>query len=124
VDVSKQIAFHKQHGKLATVTAVQPPGRYGALLLEGTVVKGFQEKPPGDGAWINGGFFVLSPKVIDLIEGDKTSWEGRPLEIIARKDQLESFEHLGFWQPMDTLRDKTNLEELWQSGKAPWKVWA
>jgi glucose-1-phosphate cytidylyltransferase len=124
VNVSKQIAFHKLHGKLATVTAVQPPGRYGALLLEGTRVKGFQEKPPGDGAWINGGFFVLNPKVIDFIDGDKSSWEGLPLETIARNDQLESFEHRGFWQPMDNLRDKTYLEDLWHSGKAPWKVWA
>jgi glucose-1-phosphate cytidylyltransferase len=123
VDVSKQIAFHKRHGKLATVTAVQPPGRYGALVREGTSVQGFQEKPPGDGAWINGGFFVLKPKVIDLIEGDETSWEGGPLETISRNGQLESFEHRGFWQPMDTLRDKNNLEELWSAGKAPWKTW-
>lgn len=123
VNVSMQIAFHKQHGKLATVTAVQPPGRYGALLREGTRVQGFQEKPPGDGAWINGGFFVLSPKVIDLIDGDQTSWEGGPLETIARNGQLESFEHRSFWQPMDTLRDKNHLEELWSAGKAPWKTW-
>jgi len=123
VNVSKQIAFHKQHGKLATVTAVQPPGRYGALLREGTRVQGFQEKPPGDGAWINGGFFVLSPKVIDSIEGDQSSWEGRPLESIAQSNQLEAYEHRGFWQPMDTLRDKNHLEELWSSGKAPWKTW-
>jgi glucose-1-phosphate cytidylyltransferase len=123
VDISKQIEFHKQHGKLATVTAVQPPGRYGALLREGTNVQGFQEKPPGDGAWINGGFFVLSPKVIDFIDGDQTSWEGGPLETIARSGQLESFEHRGFWQPMDTLRDKNQLEELWSTGKAPWRIW-
>ena len=123
VNVSKQIAFHKQHGKLATVTAVQPPGRYGALLREGTGVKGFLEKPPGDGAWINGGFFVLNPKVIDAIEDDQTPWEGRPLEVIASSGQLESFEHRDFWQPMDTLRDKNHLEELWSSGKAPWKMW-
>lgn len=123
VDVSKQIAFHKHHGKLATVTAVQPPGRYGALLREGNSVQGFQEKPPGDGAWINGGFFVLNPKVIDLIDGDQSSWEGGPLEAIARNGQLESFEHRGFWQPMDTLRDKNHLEELWSAGKAPWKTW-
>jgi glucose-1-phosphate cytidylyltransferase len=121
--VSEQIAFHKQHGKLATVTAVQPPGRYGALLREGTRVQGFQEKPPGDGAWINGGFFVLNPRVIDFIDGDQTSWEGRPLETIARTGQLESFEHRGFWQPMDTLRDKNYLEELWSAGTAPWKTW-
>jgi glucose-1-phosphate cytidylyltransferase len=123
VDISKQIEFHKQHGKLATVTAVQPPGRYGALLREGTNVQGFQEKPPGDGAWINGGFFVLNPKVIDYIDGDLSSWEGSPLETIATRGQLESFEHRGFWQPMDTLRDKNHLEELWSAGKAPWKTW-
>lgn len=123
VDISKQITFHKQHGKLATVTAVQPPGRYGALLRQGTNVQGFQEKPPGDGAWINGGFFVLNPKVIDMIDGDQTSWEARPLETIARNGQLESFEHRGFWQPMDTLRDKNHLEDLWSTGKAPWKTW-
>jgi glucose-1-phosphate cytidylyltransferase len=123
VDISKKIAFHKRHGKLATVTAVQPPGRYGALLRKGSSVSGFQEKPPGDGAWINGGFFVLSPKVIDLIDGDKCSWEGGPLQEIAKNGQLECFEHSGFWQPMDTLRDKNHLEDLWSSGKAPWKCW-
>lgn len=123
IDITKQIAFHQQHGKLATVTAVQPPGRYGALLRVGTNVHGFQEKPPGDGAWINGGFFVLSPEVINSIEGDQTSWEGLPLETIARNGQLESFEHRGFWQPMDTLRDKNHLEELWSTGEAPWKTW-
>jgi glucose-1-phosphate cytidylyltransferase len=123
VDISKKLAFHKAHGKIATVTAVQPPGRYGALIRSGTAVKGFQEKPPGDGAWINGGFFVLSPKVIDFIAGDQSSWEGGPLENIARDGQLESFEHRGFWQPMDTLRDKNQLEELWSSGNAPWKIW-
>jgi glucose-1-phosphate cytidylyltransferase len=123
VDISKQLSFHKQHGKLATVTAVQPPGRYGALLRDGTSVKGFLEKPPGDGAWVNGGFFVLNPKVITYIENDLSSWEGRALETIANNGQLECFEHRGFWQPMDTLRDKTQLEELWNSGKAPWKCW-
>jgi len=123
IDVLKQLAFHKAHGKLATVTAVQPPGRYGALLRAGTTVKGFQEKPAGDGAWINGGFFVLSPKVIDYIEGDQSSWEGGPLETIANQGQLECYEHRGFWQPMDTLRDKTQLDELWSSGQAPWKCW-
>lgn len=123
VDISKKIAFHKQHGKLATVTAVQPPGRYGALLRKGSNVIGFQEKPPGDGAWINGGFFVLSPKVIDLIDGDRCSWEDKPLQGIAKNGQLECFEHSGFWQPMDTLRDKNHLEDLWSSGKAPWKCW-
>lgn len=123
VDISAQLAFHRAHGKLATVTAVQPPGRYGALVRDGDAVLGFQEKPPGDGAWINGGFFILSPKVIDFIAGDKTSWEAAPLEQIAGQGQLEAFEHRGFWQPMDTLRDKTHLEELWNSGKAPWKRW-
>jgi glucose-1-phosphate cytidylyltransferase len=123
VNVSEQIAFHRQHGKLATVTAVQPPGRYGALLRQGTLVQGFQEKPPGDGAWINGGFFVLKPQVIDYIDGDATYWEGKPLELIAQQGQLEAYEHRGFWQPMDTLRDKNQLEQLWASGRAPWKNW-
>lgn len=123
IDVRAQIDFHNEHGKLATVTAVQPPGRYGALLTEKTAVYGFQEKPPGDGAWINGGFFVLNPSVIDFIEGDQTTWEASPLETLARKQQLQAFEHRGFWQPMDTLRDKNQLENLWASGKAPWKCW-
>lgn len=123
VNITKQLEFHRRHGKLATVTAVQPPGRYGALVREGDVVHGFQEKPPGDGAWINGGFFVLSPKALDYIDGDKTSWEGSPLECIANQNELAAFEHRGFWQPMDTLRDKNHLEELWESGKAPWKCW-
>jgi len=123
IDISTQLAFHRQHGKLATVTAVQPPGRYGALLRDGTGVRGFQEKPPGDGAWINGGFFVLNPKVIDCIDGDQSSWEGIVLETLAQQGQLEAFDHRGFWQPMDTLRDKNQLEELWQNGQAPWKCW-
>lgn len=123
VDITAQLRFHQAHGKLATVTAVQPPGRYGALVRDGDTVLGFQEKPPGDGAWINGGFFVLNPQVLDFIQGDKTSWEGAPLEKIARQGQLEAFEHCGFWQPMDTLRDKTRLEQLWESGSAPWKCW-
>jgi glucose-1-phosphate cytidylyltransferase len=123
IDVTAQLGFHRQHGKWATVTAVQPPGRYGALLRDGDVVRGFQEKPPGDGAWINGGFFVLNPRVIDFIEGDQSSWEGGALEFIARKGELEAFEHRGFWQPMDTLRDKTQLEKLWALGEAPWKCW-
>lgn len=123
VDISAQLAFHRAHGKLATVTAVQPPGRYGALVRRGSAVLGFQEKPPGDGAWINGGFFVLSPAVLEFIEGDKTSWESGPLEAIAHQGQLEAYEHSGFWQPMDTLRDKTHLELLWESGNAPWKCW-
>jgi len=123
VDITRQIAFHREHGKNATVTAVQPPGRYGALTLAGTAVTGFTEKPRGDGGLINGGFFVLSPKCLDLIEGDATSWEGAPLATLARTGQLQAFEHPGFWQPMDTLREKTLLEDLWSSGKAPWKVW-
>ena len=123
VDVSALVAFHKQQGRVATVTSVQPPGRYGALETDGDLVKGFMEKPQGDGGRINGGYFVLSPKVIDYIDGDNTSWESGPLERLAKEKQLVAFQHQGFWQPMDTLRDKNHLEELWQSGKAPWKVW-
>lgn len=123
VDIGAQLAFHRAHGKLATVTAVLPPGRYGALERVGDQVQGFTEKPRGDGGWINGGFFVLSPKVIDLIEGDATSWEAEPLTQLAKADQLMAFEHSGFWQAMDTLREKNLLEELWQSGRAPWKRW-
>ena len=123
VDITAEIAFHRAHGKLATITAVQPPGRYGALTLDGASVAGFTEKPRGDGGLINGGFFVLSPKCIGLIDGDSTSWEGGPLATLAREGQLMAFEHHGFWQPMDTLREKTLLEDLWTSGKAPWKVW-
>lgn len=123
VDISRQIAFHRQHGKLATVTAVQPPGRYGALRLTGAEVTGFTEKPRGDGGFINGGFFVLSPKCLDLVEGDETSWELEPLTALAAKGELMAFEHAGFWQPMDTLRDKNLLEGLWESGRAPWKIW-
>ncbi len=123
VDIAAEIAFHKQHGKWATVTAVQPPGRYGALQLEGVKVAGFTEKPRGDGGLINGGFFVLSPKCLGLITGDSSSWEGEPLSKLAAQGELMAYEHSGFWQPMDTLRDKNHLEELWQSGKAPWKVW-
>ena len=123
IDISAEIAFHKSHGKLATVTAVQPPGRYGALQIVGSEVKGFFEKPRGDGGLINGGFFVLSPRCIDRIIDDQSSWEGEPLARLAEDGQLMAFEHSGFWQPMDTLRDKNLLEELWQLGKAPWKVW-
>lgn len=123
VDVSASIRFHHSHGKLATVTAVQPAGRYGALDLAGTQVKGFMEKPKGDGGWINGGFFVLSPECVQYIDGDATHWEAEPLTRLAQQGQLMAFEHAGFWQPMDTLRDKNQLEELWQSGAAPWKVW-
>jgi glucose-1-phosphate cytidylyltransferase len=123
VDISASIAFHKAHGKLATVTAVLPPGRFGSLAREGDAVRGFVEKPHGDGGWINGGFFVLSPKVIDTIAGDRTSWELESMAKLAADDQLCAFEHHGFWQPMDTLREKNVLEELWSSGQAPWKVW-
>ena len=123
VNVSSLIDFHKKHGKLATVTAVQPPGRYGALNMQGSQVKGFTEKPKGDGGWINGGFFVLSPKCLKYIQDDRSSWEGEPLIKLANDVELMAFEHAGFWQPMDTLREKNMLEDLWQSGKAPWKVW-
>lgn len=123
INISDEIAFHYKHGRLATVTAVQPPGRYGALQLEAGKVKGFMEKPRGDGGLINGGFFVISPKCVELIEDDKTSWEGRPLSELAVMGELMAFEHHNFWQPMDTLRDKNLLEELWDSGKAPWKIW-
>jgi glucose-1-phosphate cytidylyltransferase len=123
VDIAAKIAFHRRHGKLATVTAVQPPGRYGALDTDGSSVRGFLEKPKGDGGWINGGFFVLSPKCLEYINGDATSWESESLTALARDGQLEAFEHRGFWQPMDTLRDKNQLEELWGSKRAPWKVW-
>jgi len=123
VDIGASLAFHRQHGKLATVTAVQPPGRYGALERNGDMVTGFTEKPRGDGGLINGGFFVLSPKVLDLIEADDTSWEGAPMRQLAAQHQMMAFEHHGFWQPMDTLREKNLLEDLWASGQAPWKIW-
>ena len=123
VDIGSLIAFHKSHGKLATVTAVQPPGRYGSLDMQGDVVNGFVEKPKGDGGWINGGFFVLSPQCIDYIKDDATSWEDEPLKKLACDGNLVGFHHSGFWQPMDTLRDKNSLEALWLSGAAPWKSW-
>lgn len=123
VDIAKQIEFHKQHGNLATITAVLPPGRYGALQREGQKVNAFVEKPRGDGGWINGGFFVLSPKVLDYIEGDSTPWEAEPLSKLASDGELVAYEHDGFWQAMDTLREKNFLEELWQSGRAPWRRW-
>jgi len=123
VDISAEIAFHRHHGKLATVVAVRPAGRYGALERSRNQVTGFIEKPRGDGGWINGGFFVLSPKVLDLIVGDHTSWESEPLAQLAATGELMAFEHSGFWQPMDTLRERNLLEELWSSGKAPWKIW-
>jgi len=123
VDISKTIELHKNAQRKATLTAVQPPGRYGALGIEGDRITQFQEKPEGDGAWINGGFFVLSPRCLELIEGDLSSWEGKPLVELAEKGQLMAFEHHGFWQPMDTLRDKNQLDALWETGKAPWRIW-
>ena len=124
VNIGASIAFHRQHGRHATVTAVRPPGRYGAIERSGDQVTRFIEKPPGDGGLINGGFFVLAPEVLGYIEGDETSFEGTPLGKLAIDGQLMAFEHTGFWQPMDTLRDKNHLEELWHSGKAPWKCWS
>jgi glucose-1-phosphate cytidylyltransferase len=123
VDISAVIALHKRSGRLATVTATQPPGRFGAIRFEGDRVLGFQEKPQGDGGWINGGFFVLSPKVERYIEGDATVWEREPMERLAADGELGAYYHAGFWQPMDTLRDKRQLEALWVSGAAPWKIW-
>jgi glucose-1-phosphate cytidylyltransferase len=123
LNIRNSIEFHRSHGKLATVTAVLPPGRYGALERNGNEVTRFTEKPRGDGGMINGGYFILSPRVLDLIDGDDTSWEGSPNVRLAAMGQMMAFEHRGFWQPMDTLRDKVLLEELWNSGKAPWKVW-
>ncbi|MCB1886742.1 MAG: glucose-1-phosphate cytidylyltransferase [Rhodocyclaceae bacterium] len=123
VDLTAVLAFHKGHGRAATVTAVTPPGRFGALDLAGDVVTRFKEKPAGDGNPINGGFFVLSPDVLDLIDGDGAHWESKPVERLVERDQLRAYVHRGFWQPMDTLRDKYNLERLWESGRAPWKIW-
>lgn len=124
LDISALVAFHMQHGKHATVTAVQPPGRYGALARNGDLVTGFVEKPRGDGGWINGGFFVLSPKVLPYIAEDSAAWEAEPLTRLASEGQLAAFQHEGFWHPMDTLRDKNYLEHLWHSGEAPWKQWS
>lgn len=123
VDISALLKFHKKHKKLATVTATQPPGRFGTLNLKGESVMSFKEKPEGDGNWINGGFFVLNHKCLDLIKGDDTVWEKEPLEQLAKKGNLQAYFHKGFWQPMDTLRDKNYLEDLWNKGKAPWKKW-
>lgn len=125
VNIKELVAYHKAHGKLATVTSLQPLGRFGALdLAEDNTVHGFQEKPNGDGAWINAGFFVMEPEVFDYVAGDATVLEKEPLENLAKDGQLVAYKHSGFWQPMDTLRDKNYLEELWKSGKAPWRVWA
>jgi glucose-1-phosphate cytidylyltransferase len=123
INIGALIDFHRQHGKMATVTAVQPPGRYGALDRVGNQVTGFAEKPRGEGGFINGGFFVLSPKCLDLLQDDQSTWEADPLIKLATMGQLMSYEHDGFWQPMDTLRDKNHLEVLWESGDAPWKNW-
>ncbi len=123
IDITAEVAFHKAHGKLATVAAVQPPGRYGALVRQGDAIEGFVEKPRGDGGWINGGFFVLQPEVIQYIANEATSWEVEPMSALAADGQMMAYEHNGFWQPMDTLREKNLLEDLWQTGKAPWKKW-
>jgi glucose-1-phosphate cytidylyltransferase len=123
VDIGRLLEFHKTQGRLATITATQAPGRFGALALEGDVVREFREKPLGDGAWVNGGFFVLEPEVLDYVEGDETAWEREPLERLAREGQLTAFRHEGFWQPVDTLRDKKFLDDLWETGTAPWKIW-
>ena len=123
VDIKALIAFHRSRKVKATLTAVQPPGRFGALVLQDQLVASFREKPEGDGGWINGGFFVLSPAVLDYIAGDDSIWEREPLERLAKERSLAAYLHRGFWQPMDTLRDKNMLEDLWASGKAPWKVW-
>jgi glucose-1-phosphate cytidylyltransferase len=124
VNIQELVSYHKAHGKLATVTSIQPSGRFGALdLAECNTVRGFQEKPKGDGAWINAGFFVLDPKIFDYIAGDETILEKEPLENLARAGELVAYTHSGFWQPMDTLRDKNHLEDLWKGGKAPWKRW-
>ena len=123
IDISKLISFHKQEKTLATITAVFPPSRFGALNLSRNKVLDFSEKPVGDGGRINGGFFVLSPKVIDLIEDDQTIWEREPIELLAKQNNLSAYEHDGFWQPMDTLSDKNKLESLWLNKKAPWKIW-
>jgi glucose-1-phosphate cytidylyltransferase len=123
IDITAQLAFHKTKASLATMCAVQPPGRFGAINIEDNRITRFEEKPSGDGSWINGGFFILEPSVLDYIKGDATIWERDPLEALARDGQLSAYTHNGFWQPMDTLRDKLKLEELWQGGQAPWKAW-
>tara|TARA_Y100000741_G_scaffold320834_1_gene269627 strand:- start:785 stop:1552 length:768 start_codon:yes stop_codon:yes gene_type:complete len=123
IDIRKEIDFHKQHKKLATIAAVKPPGRYGALEIDNGRVTDFVEKPPGDGGLINGGYFVLEPRCLEMIEGDDDSWESGPLNKLAESGNLMAFEHEGFWQPMDTLREKNLLEEMWTSGSAPWKIW-
>jgi glucose-1-phosphate cytidylyltransferase len=123
LDVRALVEYHRSHGALATVTAVQPPGRWGTLALDDDRVESFHEKPSGDGAWINGGYFVLSPRVGDYIDGDSTVWEEEPVERLAREGELRAFRHGGFWRAMDTVRDRNALEELWRSGRAPWRTW-
>jgi len=123
INITELINFHKKQSSLATCTATQPPGRFGSLNITHNKVESFSEKPPGDGAWVNGGFFILSPKVLKYIDGDKTIWENEPMQSLSQKGQLSAYKHKGFWQPMDTLRDKNVLEDLWASGKAPWKMW-
>ena len=123
VDITALVDFHRDHGRLATVTAVKPPGRFGALDLDGDRVTGFTEKPPGDDGLINGGFFVLHPSCLDLVEGDATRWEDQPLKALAGRGELRAYHHAGFWQPMDTVRERDLLADLWESGRAPWKVW-
>lgn len=123
VNITDLVKFHKSNAKQATVTAVQPPGRFGALELSGNMVSSFKEKPVGDGSWINGGFFILEPETINLIEDDSSVWEDKPLQALANQGQLNAYKHNDFWRPMDTLRDKQALEEMWQSDNAPWKVW-
>jgi glucose-1-phosphate cytidylyltransferase len=123
IDIGRLVEFHRKEGTLVTVTAVQPSGRFGSMVLDGSRVGEFSEKPTGDGAWINGGFFVVSPKVASYLEDDDTVWEREPLQRLASEGQLSSYRHTGFWQPMDTLREKLRLDDLWESGRAPWKTW-
>jgi glucose-1-phosphate cytidylyltransferase len=123
IDIAALLSFHRRHGRAATLTSVVPPGRYGALELDGDTVTRFREKPPGDNASVNGGYYVLAPRVLDRIAGDEVAWEGEPLDGLAKDGELRAFRHLGFWQPMDTLRDKLALEELWRNSDAPWRIW-
>jgi glucose-1-phosphate cytidylyltransferase len=123
IRIDKLLEFHKSHGKAATVSAIQPPGRFGSMDMEGGVVRSFMEKPKGDGGWINGGFFVLKPKIFDYLGDDSTVWEQEPLRQLAADGELHAYQHLGFWQAMDTLRDKQNLENLWAAGNPPWRIW-
>ena len=123
LDITRELEFHRESGALATLTAVQPPGRFGVLSLEGDDVTSFLEKPAGEGGWVNGGFFVVEPSVLDYIEGDETVWEREPMELLAQQGKLAAYRHAGFWHPMDTLRDRMVLEEMWASGDPPWRVW-